>query len=153
MYNKASNSVLSVDGFQILSISPTKATSNAPYIVTVHGVNFDSSLADPSMLEGNLFAYVCPEHVCKGTDKNSNGGEPCAGKAPIDERMCIAGASCETDTACKSMNGTTAGSFPGGSTVRVLRVQNCNSQTYGCKEAVFEWTLMAMANVHAQIFW
>ena len=77
----------------MLSISPTLAASNTPYIVTVSGINFDPSLTgvtDPTTYTGVLLAKVCANFTCRGGVANANNGEPCAGTT--DERMCTADA-------------------------------------------------------------
>lgn len=149
LYEKKSSSLLNINGFQLLSITPTNAVSNARYMVTVRGINFDPSLLDPTYT-GILRAKICADYVCKG--ENTNLGEPCAGTS--DQRMCRGDGMCEAETTCTAdITGDTGVFFPGGSTANILTVQNCNSQNYGCTEAIFEWTLMSMANVNARVYW
>ena len=73
LYSKASNTQLDIKGFQVLSISPTRAASNAPFVVTIHGINFDPTLVDPAFT-GILKAKICADYVCKGTSAYVNEG-------------------------------------------------------------------------------
>jgi hypothetical protein len=152
-YARVFSTSLSISGFQMLSISPTLAASNTPYIVTVSGINFDPSLTgvtDPTYT-GVLLAKVCANFACGGGVANAGNGEPCAGTT--DTRMCTADANCEPEVVCKADMTGSEGAFPGTGTATVLRVQNCNTENWACTEAVFTWTLISMANVHGQIYW